>query len=242
MNVSGKTTIDSNTIVNGDISLNNNVDIANNLNLEGEIKCEKRLYVDIDGSFNNNVYVDNTITTNNLPIINRKLTVKYNENGNTYLINDISAYEFNPVIKVGESILFNQDDSTNLDIPNSKAYSLFISTSNTTDIIYEASQNNIITYNVDGTDYDKITDYETNMNPSSTRSVYFKAETPGTYFYHNVNDNISSGRFTVVKNDFFREDVNRDISFNDCKIDFDLSTNFVSTNKKRIRIIQHPDY
>ena len=242
MNVSGKTTIDSNTIVNGDISLNKNVDIKNNINLEGELKCEKRLYVDIDGSFNNNLLVGNTITTNNLPIINRSFTVKYNSTGNTYLINDISSYEFNPLIKVGESILFNQNDTTNFDSNSSTVYSLFVSTNKDTNKIYEASLNNVLKYTVDGTEYDKIDDYETNMNPSSTRSVYFKALNAGTFFYHNVNDSNASGKITVVKNDFFREDINKDLSFNNTNIDFDLSSNFVSTNKKRIRIIQHPDY
>lgn len=242
MNVYGKTTVNSDMIVNGDISLNKNVDISNNLNLKGELTCEKNIYVSLDGSFNNNVYVDNTITTNNIPVINRSFTVKYNKNGNTFLINDISSYEFNPVIKVGESILFNQDDNTNVDTVNNTVNPLYISTNHNNDVVYEASLNNVIKYTVDNVEYSNIGDYETNLTLSTTRSVYFKAVTAGTYHYHNKNDSNASGRFTVIKSDFFKEDINKDINFNNMNIDYDLSTNFVPTNKKRIRIIQHPDY
>ena len=190
-------------------------------------------------SMDKNLLVTDTLTTNNIPIVNRSFNVKFD--GTTFLLNDIPGYELSPVIKVGESILLTQDDDSNVVDSNTK-YPLFISSHHTNDVLFEASQNNIIEYTVDDVQYDNVLLYETALTNSTTRSILFKPQVEGTYFYHNKTQSNCGGRLTVIKNDDNYQHINKDLSLNNNNVEFDFSSNFVTGERKRIQLLFHPDY
>ena len=235
----GMTTLNGNAIVEGDISLNKNVDISNNLDISGVLTVKSETYLQRDVSMNKNLLVNETITTNNIPIVHRSFDVKVDNQ--IFLLNDISGYELCPVIKVGESILLKQDDGTNV-IDSTNKHPLYVSTHHTNDVLFEASQNNIIEYIVNDVKYDNVLLYETALTNSTTRSVLFKPQVEGTYFYHNKNANNYGGRITVIKNDNILKHINNDLSLNNNSINLDFSANFVAGERKRIRMVFHPDY
>ena len=235
----GTTSLNSNVVVNGDISLNNDVDISNNLDISGILTVNSESYLNADVSMNKNLLVNDTITTNNIPIVNRSFNVKFN--GTTFLLNDISGYELSPVIKVGESILLTQDDDSNV-VDSTTKHPLFISSHHTNDVLFEASQNNVIEYTVNNVQYDNVLLYETALTNSNTRSVLFKPQVEGTYFYHNKTQSGCGGRLTVIKNDNNYQHINKDLSLNNNNVEFDFSSNFVAGERKRIQLIFHPDY
>ena len=235
----GTTSLNSNVVVEGDISLNKDVDISNNLDISGILTVKSESYLNADVSMNKSLLVNDTITTNNIPIVNRSFNVKFN--GATFLLNDISGYELSPIIKVGESILLTQDDDSNV-VDSTTKYPLFISSHHTNDVLFEASQNNMIEYTVNNVQYDNVLLYETALTNSTTRSVLFKPQVEGTYFYHNKTQSGCGGRLTVIKNDDNYQHINKDLSLNNNNVEFDFSSNFVAGERKRIQLIFHPDY
>lgn len=228
-----------NVQVDGDISLNKEVDILQNLKIVGTLTVESETSLKDDVSMTKNLLVNDTITTNNIPIVHRSFDVKVDNQ--IFFLNDISGYELCPVIKVGESILLKQDDGTNV-IDSTNKHPLYVSTHHTNDVLFEASQNNIIEYTVNDVKYDNVLLYETALTNSTTRSVLFKPQVEGTYFYHNKNANNYGGRITVIKNDNILKHINNDLSLNNNSINLDFSANFVAGERKRIRMVFHPDY
>ena len=148
-------------------------------------------------------------------------------------------YRSKSKIDVGETIVFNQNDSTN------NTHPILILTGGTQRLggsgANEVANNGILTlnYNLDGSVSHTIGTYASGFASSTDRKVEFKTTVPGTYFYQCFAHANMGGSFTVVDPD--KSDiVNKDVSFNG-NIDVDFSSNYVNGVNKRMRFIFHPD-
>jgi hypothetical protein len=231
----------SNHAVFSDVSLNANTFVSNievtdssfaNLNCAGE--------TDLSNAFIKVGEVE-TLTTRNPTISNRIFDVTVAQHTinatvtNKYKLNDMWSSEVNPVINVGETITFNQN---NIGTDISTAHAILIYHG---DIHRAGSDDNGATtpgHVVHGDPYTYITTAATNE-----RKVSFSTTVPGTYYYQSFTDLDMGGSFTVVDRDNQAEVVNKDMSFNG-NIDIDFSSNYaVGQNiNKRMRFIFHPDY
>lgn len=221
-----------------DVSLNantfvSNIDVAdssfNKLNCVGK--------TDLSDAFINNGEIE-SLTTSNLITVNRTFTVTVE--GNKYKLNGLWNTEVSPKIDVGETIVFNQNDSTN------DAHPILILTEgvnrvggNGNNEVNHNASSYILNYNLDGAVSNTITSYNTGFGSATNRKVEFKTTVPGTYFYQCYAHSNMGGSFTVVDPD--KSDiVNKDVSFNG-NIDVDFSSNYVTGVNKRMRFIFHPD-
>ena len=228
-----------------DVSLNANTFLSNievtdssfnNLNCVGK--------TDLSDAFITVGEVD-TLSTRNPTISNRTFVVTQNTySGNPkYLLNGIWSHEVNPVINVGDTVVFNQNDSTNDSHPivilNGDIHRAG------SDAMHELRHDGNVLYtiyDVDGTSANTVIDVI--IIPTSTateRKVVFSTTAPGTYYYQCYSHANMGGSFTVVDRDRQSEVVNKDMSFNG-NIDVDFSSNYVPGENKRMRFIFHPDY
>jgi len=227
-----------------DVSLNantfvSNIDVAdssfNKLNCVGK--------TDLSDAFINDGEIE-SLTTSNLITVNRTFTVTVDES--KYKLNGLWNTEVSPKIDVGETIVFNQNDSTN------DAHPILILTggtervgggnSDTNQVIHDGGSYTLNYYKNGTFAGNTVSDYNTNFgNGAATgdRKVEFKTTVPGTYFYQCYAHSNMGGSFTVVDPD--KSDiVNKDVSFNG-NIDVDFSSNYVTGVNKRMRFIFHPD-
>lgn len=250
-----------------DLSFNENVSIAKNLEVLGNSKfTSPSVFSDV--SLNANTFVSNidvadssfnklnclgdtdlshafindgeieSLTTSNLITVNRTFTVTVE--GSKYKLNGLFNTEVSPKIDVGETIVFNQNDSTN------NSHPILILTGgvdrvggNGNNEVNHNASSYILNYNLDGAVSNTITSYNTGFGSATNRKVEFKTTVPGTYFYQCYAHSNMGGSFTVVDPD--KSDiVNKDVSFNG-NIDIDFSSNYVTGVNKRMRFIFHPD-
>lgn len=222
-----------------DVSLNantfvSNIDVAdssfNKLNCVGK--------TDLSDAFINNGEIE-SLTTSNLITVNRTFTVTVDTS--KYKLNGLWNTEVSPKIDVGETIVFNQNDSTNDNHP------ILILTGGTervggssaNQVIHDGSSYTLNYYKNDSVSHAIGTYASSDFGSATNRKVEFKTTVPGTYFYQCYAHSNMGGSFTVVDPD--KSDiVNKDVSFNG-NIDVDFSSNYVSGVNKRMRFIFHPD-
>ena len=233
-----------------DVSLNANTFVSNievtdssfnNLNCAGK--------TDLSDAFITVGEAD-TLSTKNPTISNRTFTVTVEQNANIgnankYKLNSMWNDEVNPVINVGETITFNQDNDSN------NSHPIMILTgdiyrggggSSDGEVIHGNGQYEL-EYFVDGTSVGHSVADATaaNFSAATERKVVFSTGAPGTYYYQCYAHANMGGSFTVVDRDRQTEVVNKDMSFNG-NIDVDFSSNYVAGVNKRMRFIFHPDY
>ena len=222
-----------------DVSLNantfvSNIDVAdssfNKLNCVGK--------TDLSDAFINDGEIE-SLTTSNLITVNRTFTVTVDTS--KYKLNGLWNTEVSPKIDVGETIVFNQNDSTNDNHP------ILILTGGTerlggssaNQVIHDGSSYTLNYYKNDSVSHAIGTYASSDFGSATNRKVEFKTTVPGTYFYQCYAHSNMGGSFTVVDPD--KSDiVNKDVSFNG-NIDVDFSSNYVSGVNKRMRFIFHPD-
>ena len=190
-----------------------------------------------------------TLITRNPTISNRTLNITVDPATTKFKIGDLLNSEASPVINIGDTVVFNQTESTNnghpiviLDGSNYRAGGASDATNhelthNNTSVVLKYYQNGSVVGN-------SITQYSDSFDggaASGDRKVEFKTTVSGKYYYQCSMHADMGGMFTVVDRDGQTEVVAKDISFNG-NIDVDFSSNYVSGVNKRFRFIFHPDY
>jgi len=226
-----------NTVVSNIQATNSSFD---NLNCSGN--------TDLSDVFMKNSEAE-TLITRNPTISNRTLNITVDPATTKFKIGDLLNSEASPVINIGDTVVFNQTDSTNyghsiviLDGSTHRAGGASDAGS------HELTHNNtsvVLKYYLNGSVVgNSISDYLNGFNTgaaSGDRKVEFKTTVPGKYYYQCSMHTDMGGMFTVVDRDRQTEVVAKDISFNG-NIDVDFSSNYVSGVNKRFRFIFHPDY